>query len=125
VYVFTYRGKPVARLNNSAWMRAWRIAGLPVEKGILKGVHNLRHNFGRRLRGAGVPVETRKALLGHANGDITTHYSAAEIQELLEAAEMIVNRGIAQTPTLATVKRSKETVGRVSENKKGLTLEIR
>jgi integrase len=37
-------------------------------------VHNLRHSFGRRLRGAGVPLETRKLLLSHANGDITTHY---------------------------------------------------
>ena len=35
--------------------------------------------------GAGVPLETRKALLGHANGDITTHYSAAELNELLDA----------------------------------------
>jgi hypothetical protein len=32
--------------------------------------------------GAGVPLETRKALPGHANGDITTHYSAAEPEEL-------------------------------------------
>ena len=36
-------------------------------------VHDLKHTFGRRLRAAGVPVETRKVLLGHRNGDITTH----------------------------------------------------
>ena len=82
-YVFTYRKKPVGKLRSSAWRRAWEKAGLPLEAGILKGVHNLRHTFGRRLRGAGVPLETRKALLGHANGDITTHYSAAELGELL------------------------------------------
>ena len=40
---------------------------------------------GRRLRAAGVPLETRKALLGHNNGDITTYYSAVEITELLGA----------------------------------------
>ncbi len=70
---------------------------------MLKGVHNLRHTYGRRLRGAGVPLETRKALLGHARGDITTHYSAAELRELLDAAEKVLDRGIAQTPTLTVI----------------------
>ncbi len=92
-YVFTYRDRPLAKLHGSAWKRAWRKAGLPLEPGVLNGVHNLRHTFGRRLRGAGVPLETRKALLGHANGDITTHYSAAELKELLDAAGKIVDRG--------------------------------
>ena len=77
-----------------------------MEKGILKGVHNLRHTFGRRLRAAGVSNETRKALLGHVDGDITTHYSAAELNELIAAVESILNRNIAQTPTLTIVKRS-------------------
>jgi hypothetical protein len=81
--------------------------------------HNLRHTFGRRLRGAGVPLETRKALLGHASGDITTHYSAAELGELLAAAEKIVNRGLAQAPTLTVIRRDKEAVGISSETKKG------
>lgn len=118
-YVFTYKGKPVGKLNNSAWKRSWRVSGLPMETGILKGVHNLRHTFGRRLRGAGVPLETRKALLGHANGDITTHYSAAELRELLDAVEKIVDRGITQAPTLTVVKRQNELVGKVSEIQKG------
>lgn len=125
-FVFTYKDNPVGKLNNSAWKRAWKKAGLPTEPGILKGVHNLRHTFGRRLRGACVPLETRKALLGHANGDITTHYSAAELQELLDAAESIVDRGIAQSPTLTVVRRSRGTVvGKLSENEKGLTENIR
>ncbi len=84
-YVFSYRDKRLGKLRTSAWRRAWKKAGLPTEDGILKGVHNLRHTFGRRLRGAGVSLETRKALLGHANGDITTHYSAPELSELLDA----------------------------------------
>jgi len=37
----------------------------------------------------GVPLETRKVLLGHRNGDITSHYSAPEIAELLEAANRV------------------------------------
>jgi hypothetical protein len=56
--------------------------------------------------GAGVPLETRKALPGHAYGDITTHYSAAEPEELLHAAEKIVDRGTAQSPTLTLIRRT-------------------
>lgn len=106
VHVFTYKGNPMKRLHSNGWRRAWKKAGLPVHAGVLKGVHNLRHTFGRRLRAAGVSVETRKSLLGHANGDITSHYSAAELGELLEASERIVDRGIAQTPTLSLVHQS-------------------
>ena len=52
-------------------------------------VHDLKHTFGRRLRAAGVPLETRKVLLGHKNGDITTHYSAPELEELIEAVNKV------------------------------------
>lgn len=119
-HVFTYNGKPVTRLHSSAWKRGWKKAKLPTNKGILKGVHNLRHTFGRRLRSAGVPLETRKALLGHAHGDITTHYSAAELNELLKAANKIVKRTKAQSPTLTLVTtNAKKDVGKLSEMKKG------
>ncbi len=92
------------------------------EKGILKGVHNLRHTFGKRLRSGGVPLDTRKALLGHAIGDITTHYSAAELGELIDAAESIASRGENETPNLMLIgRRTEVTVGKVSEMKKGLT----
>src|SRR5262245_59868309 len=67
-------------------------------------VHDLKHTYGRRLRAAGVPEETRKALLGHKSGEITTHYSAPEIAELIDAGHQVcaVNR---QTPTLTLLKR--------------------
>jgi integrase len=119
-FVFTYCGHPMKKLNGTAWKRAWRRAGLPTEKGIRKGVHNLRHTFGRRLRSAGVPLETRKALIGHANGDITTHYSEAELEELRKAAEKIVDPRVAQTPTLMIVRRAGTAVGKVSAKTKGL-----
>ncbi|MGB5449298.1 MAG: tyrosine-type recombinase/integrase [Woeseiaceae bacterium] len=123
--VFTYKGKSIAKLHSSAWKRAWKATNLPTEPGILKGVHNLRHTFGRRLRSAGIPLETRKALLGHANGDITTHYSAAELDELISASESIVSRGRTETPNLMLIRqRSEKTVGKVSEIKKGLTKKI-
>ncbi|MFM9847702.1 MAG: tyrosine-type recombinase/integrase [Hyphomicrobiaceae bacterium] len=53
-------------------------------------VHDLKHTFGRRLRAAGVSFEDRQDLLGHRSGRITTHYSAAELTRLIEAAETVV-----------------------------------
>lgn len=35
------------------------------------------------------PLETRKVLLRHRNGDVTVHYSAAEIAELVEAVDQL------------------------------------
>ena len=119
-YVFEYRGKRLGTLRTSAWRRAWTRAGLPEDPMVMKGVHNLRHTCGRRLRAAGVPLETRKLLLGHASGDITTHYSAAELGELLSAAERITGRGTAQLPALAIIQGQKQGVGKTSEIKKGL-----
>jgi hypothetical protein len=52
-------------------------------------VHDLKHTFGRRLRAAGVSFEDRQDLLGHRSARITTHYSAAELSRLLEAANSV------------------------------------
>ena len=83
-YVFTYKGKPVANMNNSAWQKARLRAELPQVR-----VHDLKHTFGRRLRAAGVSFEDRQDLLGHKSGRITTHYSAAELGSLIEAANKV------------------------------------
>jgi len=91
-YVFPYRGKRITRIHNSAWKNAWKKSGLPTSEEYNKGPHNLKHTFGRRLRNARVPLETRKVLLHHSNGDITTHYSPAEVSELLEAVERLVDQ---------------------------------
>jgi integrase len=83
-FVFSYRGKPVKFMNNSAWQKARNETGLTQVR-----VHDLKHTFGRRLRAAGVALETRRVLLGHKSGDITTHYSAPELAELVEAANRV------------------------------------
>ena len=66
-------------------------------------IHDLKHTFGRRLRAAGVPLETRRVLLGHRNGDITTHYSAPEIVELLHGAESVRRSQSGKTPALTVL----------------------
>ncbi len=68
-------------------------------------MHNLKHTFGRRLRAAGVPLETRRVLLGHKNGDITSHYSVPEIRELIDAVERVCVASVHKTPTLTLLKR--------------------
>lgn len=59
-------------------------AGLPQVR-----VHDLKHTFGRRLREAGVSFEDRQDLLGHKSGRITTHYSAPELINLIEASNRV------------------------------------
>ncbi len=86
-HVFTFEGKPVASMLNSAWKKARLRAGLPMAR-----VHDLKHTFGRRLRAAGVTYEDRQDLLGHRAGRITTHYSAAELSRLFEAADRVVEQ---------------------------------
>lgn len=88
-HVFTYEGQPVSRMHNTAWKKAWKRAGLPQGRDVLSGPHNLRHTFARRLRAAGVPLETRRVLMHHCDGDITVHYSPAEINELIDAVEKL------------------------------------
>lgn len=82
--VFTYKGKPIARMNATAWRSARVRAGLDHVR-----VHDLKHTFGRRLRAEGVSFEDRQDLLGHRSGRITTHYSSAELQNLYEAANKV------------------------------------
>lgn len=108
-YVFTYKGRPVQHINNSAWKRNRERVGLRQVR-----VHDLKHTFGRRLRAAGVPLETRKVLLGHRNGDITTHYSAPELEELIEAANKVCEAQPGKSPALVLLKREQRVIDGVS-----------
>ncbi len=82
--VFTYHGKPFARVRNHAWSRARARAGLQQVR-----FHDLRHTFGHRLRAAGVSYEDRQDLLGHKSERMTTHYSAPDLARLIEAADKV------------------------------------
>jgi integrase len=87
-HVFTYEGHPIRRMLTSAWIRARRKTGLSHVR-----VHDLKHTFGRRLRAAGVSFEDRQDLLGHRSARVTTHYSAAELTRLMEAANRVCTVG--------------------------------
>jgi integrase len=111
-WVFPYRGRRVEMMNNTGWQRARREAAAKYPEVFKRKapegfrtlhVHDLRHTFGRRLRAAGVSKETRSALLGHRTGDITTHYSAAELLELYRAVVLIESG--ASGPLLQAVQK--------------------
>ena len=87
-FVFTYKGKPLNGVYNSAWLRGREKAanGYPAALGSEAPwgfrnlrVHDLRHTLGRRARAAGISLEDREDILGHASKRMTTHYSAAEL----------------------------------------------
>ena len=78
-------------------------------------VHDLKHTFGRRLRAAGVSFEDRQDLLGHKSSRITTHYSAAELSNLIAAAEMACDES-RNSPTTTWLRR------RVGEETRDKTL---
>ena len=98
-HVFAYKGKPVTRMLNSSWCRVRRNLSLEQVR-----VHDLKHTFGRRLRAAGVSFEDRQDLLGHRSGRMTTHYSAAELSKLIEAANSVCERS-GNRPELVVLRR--------------------
>ena len=112
-YVFTYKGNGVTGMYNTAWRQArkkaaenyQRVLGRPCPEGFLHvRVHDLKHTFGRRLRAADVSFEDRQDLLGHKSGRITTHYSAAELRNLIAAANRVCREDSRKTPAREMVR---------------------
>lgn len=112
-WVFPYKGGPLDRMNASGWRAARRRAAAKwrdlYKKEPAAGfenarVHDLKHTFGRRLRAADVPFEDRQALLGHTNGSVTTHYSAADLSKLIEYAER-VTKPAGDAPVVTLIRR--------------------
>ena len=98
-YVFTYCGHALTAMNNTAWKSARKRAGLEQVR-----VHDLKHTFGRRLRSAGVSFEDRQDLLGHKSGRITTHYSSAELEGLIGAANRVCGEKSRKSPALVLLR---------------------
>jgi integrase len=114
-YVFSYRGTSLRNMNNRAWKSAREAVGLKQVR-----VHDLKHTFGRRLRSAGVSLEDRQDLLGHKSDRITTHYSMAEIADLIVAANTVCEEQSRKSPALVVLRKKfrpvpvKQVIGNVS-----------
>ncbi len=114
-YVFVRQEKngrviPIKKMYGTAWKNARERAADAWEKSYGTGapegfrrvrVHDLKHTFGRRLRAAGVSFEDRQDLLGHKSSRITTHYSEAELANLIAAAEKACNQKSRKTPAIS------------------------
>lgn len=82
----------ILQMTNNSWNKAWKDSKLPSAKEYLKGVHNLRHTFGKRLRDAGVDERDVQDLLHHVPKSVTRHYSQPELRNLKTCLERIVPR---------------------------------
>jgi integrase len=88
----------------NAWERAH---GTPAPDGFRRvRVHDLKHTFGRTLRAAGVSFEDRQDLLGHKSRRMTTHYSEAELANLIAAAERACDSKPHKSPAISWATRA-------------------
>ena len=87
IWVFPFRGRPIGTMNNNGLQRARREVGLHSVR-----VHDLRHTLACRLRAAGVPIEDRAALLGHATHSMAGHYASADVGRLMGQANLALRR---------------------------------
>lgn len=107
-FVFTYqRGKhhephAVETMNNNGWQTARKLVGLQDVR-----VHDLRHTVGMRLREAGVREETISDILWHSRGTMTSHYSVAQVRELLDALNLITDESNRTNASLEMLFREK------------------
>ena len=72
--------RPLTSMNNTAWKNA-------------------------RVRAAGVSFEDRQDLLGHKSGRITTHYSGAELANMIVAAEKVCEENSRKSSTITVLRR--------------------
>lgn len=87
IWVFPLGSERLSRMNGTTWRKARVECKLPLVR-----VHDLRHTFACRLRAAGVSVEDRCALLGHASHTMAGYYASADVGRLLRSANLILNR---------------------------------
>jgi integrase len=99
-YVFPYRGHRIETMNNNAWQRARKRAGIPDLH-----IHDLRHTVGMRLREAGAREETIADILWHTRQGMTAHYSVVQVNELLEALNRITDERSRINRSLAMIRR--------------------
>jgi integrase len=111
--VFSHKGRGYYTIDNSGWHGARRRAAARYEKELGRlcpdgfrnvRVHDLKHTYGYRLRAAGVAFEDRQVLLGHKTQHITTHYSAADIGNLIAASEKVCELASRKSPAVAIVR---------------------
>ena len=75
-----------------AWTEPAEKAGLPKGDNVRGGMYALRHTTAYRLGYVGAPSEIIGKFLGHANANITEHYTTRDLGVLMEWGEKITVR---------------------------------
>lgn len=91
-YVFTYKGHPVQRANNSAWRSALKRAGLQDFRW-----HDLRHTWASWHVQNGTPLNTLQELGGWKTVQMVRRYAHLAPENLAAAADNLPNRHILGT----------------------------
>ena len=92
-HVFTYKGKPVKNIYNSAFKNARKRASKRYPDIAKSHVHSWKHTVGTRLRNQALcPEEDRKDLMGHKSGrTMTEHYSVPELTRMHDYVSKITH----------------------------------
>lgn len=109
-YVFAHRFRGAWQRMSSIDTNGWKLNRAKVGLSDVR-VHDLRHTFGRRLRAADVSFEDRQDLLGHKSSRMTTHYSAAEVKNLVDAANKICQRKNSSPLLVAVPQKPRIEIG--------------
>ena len=84
-FVFTYRGRPVLRVNGNAWFKAVKRAGLQGFR-----FHDLRHTWASYHAINGTPLRTLQELGGWSDQTIVLRYAHLNPEHLRQYAGAIV-----------------------------------
>jgi integrase len=105
--------RPVGKMNNTAWQKGRGKVGMPK-----LAIHHLRHTVGMRLREAGVEARTISDILWHEHDGMTAHYSVAQVVEIREALEKIVDEKNVSNVSLASIIELSRVPGNVPGERK-------
>lgn len=84
--VFTYKGRPIAWANTSAWRNALKRAGIDNFRW-----HDLRHTWASWLAQQGAPMNVLQELGGWESEEMVRRYAHLSKPQLLQHAELVSN----------------------------------
>lgn len=99
--IFTYRGKPVRQVNNQAWQKALKRAGIANFRW-----HDLRHTWASWHAQAGTPMHVLQELGSWRSSEMVRRYAHLSVDHLAEYVDRVSGhlRLVADSPKVATIR---------------------
>lgn len=100
-YVFSYKGKPVIHVNNHAWLKALKRAGISGFRW-----HDLRHTWASWHAQAGTPMHVLQELGSWRSSEMVRRYAHLSVDHLADYVERASGhlRLVADNPSVATIQ---------------------